>query len=88
MSPNGAPMERDAPSPEPMVYAFIYISQSPSEGALTRHTGKTYGLHSQSPKRREGLPTMGCCLVPQGDCLRHSYLYPSAMQPSARYLPL
>ena len=28
-SPNWVPMERDAPSPEPMVYSFIYSCQSP-----------------------------------------------------------
>jgi hypothetical protein len=27
--PNRVPMERDAPSPEPMIYSFIYICWSP-----------------------------------------------------------
>ena len=36
----------------------------------------------------EGLHTVGCGLVPQGDHLRQWHLYPSAMQPSARCLPL
>jgi hypothetical protein len=29
MFPNRVPMERDALSPEPMVYSFVYICQSP-----------------------------------------------------------
>jgi hypothetical protein len=35
----------------------------------------------------EGLHTVGCGLVPQGDHWRHCCHYPSTMQPLARYLP-
>jgi len=38
MFPNRVPMERDAPSPEPMVYSFIYIRQdSPVKGPSTEN---------------------------------------------------
>jgi len=67
--------------------SFIYIFQSPQWGALPRKTGKTFGHHPRSPTWTEGLHTMGCDLVPQGDRLRHCNLSPSAMQSSARYLP-
>jgi hypothetical protein len=76
-------MERDAASPEPMVYSFIYIRQSPQLRSLPTKTGKSYGHCPQSPTRMEGLHTVGCGLVPQGDRLQHSYHYISAMQPSA-----
>ena len=35
----------------------------------------------------EGLHTMGCSMVPQGDRLQHCIHCPSTMQPSTRYLP-
>ena len=87
MFPNRVPMERDAPSSEPVVNSFIYISQSSQWRSLPTKWGKTYGHSLWSPMRMEGLLTMGYGLVPQGDCLQHCYHYPSAMQPSARYLP-
>ena len=88
MFPNRVPMERKASSPEPMVYSLthLYLSESPISSPPTK-MGKTYGHHPHSPMWTEGLHTMGCSLVPQGDHLRHCNLYPSAMQPSARYLP-
>ena len=79
-------MERDAPSPEPMVFSFIYICQSPKLRSPPTKWGKTYGHCPQSPTWTESLQKMGCGLVPQGDHLQHCYHYPSAMQPSARYL--
>jgi hypothetical protein len=68
------------------IHSFIYL-RVPSEGALPRNRGETYGHHPQSPRWMEGLHTIRCGLVPQGDCLQHCYYYPSAMQPSAQYLP-
>jgi hypothetical protein len=59
----------------------------PSSGALSLNGRETYGHRPRSPTWTEGLHTMGCGLVPQPDCFQHCYLYPSAMQPSARYLP-
>ena len=80
-------MERDAPSPEPMVYSFVISVRVPSWGALPWNGGKTYNYRSRSPTQMEGLHTMGCGLVPQGNRLQHCYHYPSAMQPSAWFLP-
>ena len=85
--PQQVPMERDASSPEPMVYSFIYIRQSPQLRTPPRKTGKTYGRHPRSSTRTEDLHRMGCGLVPQGGHLWHCNLYRSAMQPSAWYLP-
>ena len=48
---------------------------------------KTFGQRPQSPVSMEGLYTMRCGLAPQGDHLRLCNLYPSALQPSAPYLP-
>jgi hypothetical protein len=69
MFPNRVPMERDAPSPEPVVYSFIYIWQSPQLQSPPAKVAKTYGHHPQSPTWTEGLHTMVCNLVPQGDHL-------------------
>ena len=79
-------MERDASSLEPMVYSFIFICRSPQKGALPRNVGKTFIHCPRSPTWTEGLHTMGCGLVPQGDRLQHCCHYPSAMQPSVQYL--
>jgi hypothetical protein len=80
-------MERDVPSPESMVYSFIYIRHSPQIRSPPTKMGKSYGHLPRSPTRTEGLHTMGCGLVLKGDRLRHYYDYPSAVQLSARYLP-
>jgi hypothetical protein len=65
--PTGVCMERGALSPEPMVYSFFCICQSPQKGALPWNVGKTYGHCPQSPTQTEGSHTVGCSLVPQGD---------------------
>jgi hypothetical protein len=57
-------MERDAPSPETIVYSFFYICRSPQKGALPR---KTYSHRPRSPTRTEGIHTIGFGPVPQGD---------------------
>ena len=69
MFPNKVPVEKDASSPDPMVYSFIYICESPHLRNPTTKWGKTYGYRPQSPTRTEGLHKMGCGLVPQGDRL-------------------
>jgi len=61
-----------------------YISQCPQLSSTNR--AKTYGHRPRSPTRTEGLHTIGCSVVPQGDRLRHCCYYPIAMQNSARYL--
>ena len=52
--PSGVPMERDALSPEPMVYSFIYVCWSSQKGPLPRNAGKTYSHCPQSPTQMEG----------------------------------
>jgi hypothetical protein len=54
--PNGAPMVRDVPSSEPIVYSFIhsYISESPFKEP-SHETGEIYGHRPSSPTRTEGL---------------------------------
>jgi hypothetical protein len=84
MFPNSVPMDRDAPSPEPMVFSLIYIR--PQLRNPPTKTGKTYGHRPRSPTRTEGLRTMVYLLVPQGDRLRHCYHYSSVMQRALRYL--
>jgi hypothetical protein len=85
--PNGAPMEKDDPFPEPMVYSFIRISQSPQLRSSPKKQGKTYVHSPRIPTRTEGLHTKECGLVPQRDRLPHCCCYPSAMRLSTRYLP-
>ena len=58
-------MEIDAQSPEPVVYSFIYIFQSPQLRSPSTKWVHTVTLHGAP--RTEGLRTMGCDLVPQGD---------------------
>ena len=86
MFPKRVPTERNTPSPEPLVYPFM-SARVPQKEALLQNGEKTQGHRSRSPTQTEGLHTVGCGLVPQGDRKRHCYLYPSAMQPLARYLP-
>jgi len=69
------------------IHSFISV-RVPTEGALPQNGGKIYSYCPWSSTQMEGLHTMGCDLVPQGDLIRHSYHYPNAMQPSACYLPL
>jgi hypothetical protein len=66
--PKGSPWT-ELLSPEPIVYSliFIYICQSVQQRAFQWNEGKTYSHHPRSPTRMEGLHTMGCGLVPQGD---------------------
>jgi len=46
MFPNRVPLERDAPSPEPMVYSFIYTCQSPQLRSSPKKWGKnTVTIH-------------------------------------------
>jgi len=63
----------------------LYLSGSPIRSPVTKNGESIRSLFI--PAWTEGLHTMGCGLVPQGDRFRHCNLYPSAMQPSARYLP-
>ena len=61
----------------------LYLTESP----IKEPSHEKHGHRPRSPMRTEGLRTMGCGLVPQGDHLWRCFHYPSAMQPSVRYLP-
>jgi hypothetical protein len=79
---SGSPMERDAPFPEPVVYSFIRISQSPQLRSCPMTKGEDVQSLSTEPNA-DGRPT--CSGVWPGSP-RHCCYYPSAMQPSAQYL--
>jgi hypothetical protein len=59
MFPNRVLMDRDTPSPEPLVYSFIhsfmYVCQSPQKGAIL-HMGKNIRSPSTEP-HTDGRPT-------------------------------
>jgi hypothetical protein len=59
MFPNRVPMERDTPSPEPLVHSFIhsfiYVCRSPQKGALL-HTRKNIRSPPTEP-HADGRPT-------------------------------
>ena len=91
MFPNRVPMDSDTTSPEPLVY-FSFIHSCMSAGVPKKepsyiHMGKNVRSSSTEP-HADGRPTYNGVrpASPRGS-LRHCYLYPSAMQPSARYLP-
>jgi hypothetical protein len=58
-------------SPEPMVYSFIHICQSPQLRSPLMKTGKTFAHRPRSLMQREGLHTVGCSPVPQPDRSQH-----------------
>ena len=68
------------------LFLHLYLSESPLMSPPTK-TGKKVGHRPRSSTWTEGLHTTGCGLIPHVDRLRHCSLYPSAMQPSARYIP-
>ena len=72
-SPIGASTERDAPSPEPMIYTF---SESPVKELCHEMGGKPIVTVHGAPHRQKAYYTMGCGLVPQGDRLQCCYYYP------------
>jgi len=63
------------------------MSESPVK-ELSLEMGEKHSHHPRRPMWTEGLHTMGRGLVPQRDCLRHCYHYPSELQPSAQYFTL
>jgi len=90
--PNRVPKGSNTPSPEPLVY-FSSIHSCMSVGVPKKepsyiHMEKNIRSPSTEP-HADGRPTYSGVRPgsPRGS-LRHCYLYPSAMQSSARYLPL
>ena len=47
--PNRVPMERDTPTPEPLVYLFVYICQSPQKMEPSYKMGKNIRSPSTEP---------------------------------------
>jgi hypothetical protein len=66
MSPYRVFTERDALSPETIVYSFIYICRSPQLRSPPTKCGETYSHCPRSPTRAEGLHTMDAAWFPQG----------------------
>jgi len=91
-------MGRDTPSPEPLVYLFIhsfihsFIHVCMSAGVPKKepsyiHTGKHIRSPSTEPQADRRRTYNGVQPGSPRGLLWHCYFYPSAMQPSARYLP-
>jgi len=51
MFPKRVPMGRETPSPEPLVYLFMYVWQSPQKGALLQN-GEKHKVTAQGTPRR------------------------------------
>jgi len=88
MFPNKVPMERDALSPEPVVYSFIYICQSPQLRSPPMKVGKTYGHCPHSPTWMEGLHTAGVAWFPKGFVYDTAITTPVPCSPQHDTLPL
>jgi hypothetical protein len=84
MFSNRIPMEKAALSP--FIHSFLSM-RFPTEDPSLETRGKYFVTIHGALAWTEGFHTMGCGLVPQGNHLRHCFMYPSAMQTSARYLP-
>jgi len=87
MFPNGVPIDRDAPSPEPLVclfiHSFMYVCQSPQKGALL-HMGKNIRSPYTEP-HTDGRPTYngvrpGSLTMPSSTVLVHTLLLPLDFQ--------
>ena len=79
--------ERSFISRDSGLFIHLYLSHSPIRSPSTKN-GENNWSPSTEPHVDRRPTYMGCGLVPQGNRLRHCYLYPSAMQPSARNFPL
>jgi len=49
MFPNRVPMERDTPTPEPLVYIFVYVCQSPQKKESSCTVAKNIRSPSMEP---------------------------------------
>jgi len=78
----------DTPSPEPLVYfSFIHSCGVPKRSPPTTYIQEKpkVTVHG-APRGRKARIQWGTAWFPKG-IVNNCYLYPSAMQPSARYLP-
>jgi hypothetical protein len=67
MFPTRVPMDRDTPSPVPLVYLFMYVCWSPQKGALPQNGEKHKIIVHGAPRRQKAYIQRGCGLVPQED---------------------
>jgi hypothetical protein len=83
-----APIKGNAPFPESLINSFIHLSQSPHlRSSPTTHREKnTVSVHG-APRRRKAYIQRGVAWFPKGIVHNTAIDYPSAMQPSASYLP-
>ena len=65
-SPSRVPMERDTLSPEPMVYLFIYICQSPQKGPLPQNGEKHKVTIHGTPCGPKAYIQWGAAYFPKG----------------------
>jgi len=66
-SPNRVPMERDAPSPKPVVYSFIYICWSPQKGdPPPQNAGKHIVTIHGAPSKWKAYIQWGMAWFPKG----------------------
>jgi len=91
MFPNSVPIGSDTALLESLVYfslihSLMYVCRSPQKGALLPTYGEKYkvAIHG-APRRQKAYIQWGAAWFLKTS-LRHCYLYPSVMQPSARYL--
>ena len=79
-------MESDVPSPEAVVYSFIYIRQNPQLRSPSTKMGKhTVTVHG-APRRQKAYIQWGAAWFPKG-IVYDTAVLSNAMQPSARHLP-
>jgi hypothetical protein len=69
------------------LFLHFYFSESPKKEPCHEMRGKPTVTVHEAPRGRTAYIQCGAAWFSVGDRLRHCYYYPSAMQPSARYLP-
>jgi len=55
MFPDSVPMDRETPSPEPLIYLFMYVYWSPQKGAFLQNGENIRSLSTQP--HADGRPT-------------------------------
>jgi hypothetical protein len=86
MFPNRVPMEREASSPEPMVCSLIYV-RIPNKEPFHKKRGKHLVTVHGAPCGWKAYIQWGTAWLPKGIVYDIVISNPSAMQPSAQYLP-
>jgi hypothetical protein len=66
MFPNRVPMDRYTPSPESLVYLFMYVCRSPQKGALLQNGEKHLVTIHLAPRRWKAYIQWGVAWFPKG----------------------